>query len=249
MRFYLNGEPREYQGDPELPLLTYLREVEGLISPKNGCAPQAACGACTVQLNDKAVLSCVIPMKKVEGGRVLTIEGLGEYRQQVYARAFVAKGGIQCGFCIPGIVMQADALINRQPEPSRADIEKALTPNLCRCTGYKKIVDAIAYAAEAIRKEEEIPPPDGNGQIGSRLPKYDSLTTVLGQRPFVDDIRMPGMLYGALKFSDYPRARVLRIHTEAAEALDGVVRVLTARDIPGERYIGLIKQDWPLMIA
>jgi aldehyde oxidoreductase len=138
MKFILNGQQKEYDGDPELPLLTYLREGEDITTVKDGCAPQAACGACTVDLNGKAVLACVTPMKKVADGRVLTTDGLGAYRQQVYANAFVEKGGVQCGFCIPGIVMRANALINRNPEPSRADIEKELTPNLCRCTGYKK---------------------------------------------------------------------------------------------------------------
>ncbi len=249
MQFKLNGRLITYDGDPELPLLTYLREREGILSPKNGCAPQAACGACTVDLNGKAVLSCVTPMKKVEGGSVLTIEGLGEYRQQVYANAFVAKGGVQCGFCIPGIVMQANALINKNPDPSVDEIEKALTPNLCRCTGYKKIIESIQYAAEAIRKEEEIPTPNGNGAIGARAPKYKAQALVLGQHTYTDDVRMPGMVYGVLKFGAYPRAIVKKIDTSKAEALEGVLRVFTARDVPGGRFIGLIKQDWPLMVA
>jgi xanthine dehydrogenase molybdenum-binding subunit len=221
----------------------------GIISPKNGCAPQAACGSCVVDLNGKAVLSCVTPMKKAAEGVVTTTEGLGEYRQEVYANAFVEKGGVQCGFCIPGIVMQSNALINKNPEPTRADVEKALTPNLCRCTGYKKIVDSVLYAADAIRREEEIPEPKSDGRIGSRQPKYHAQKLVLGQHKFVDDIRLDGMVYGALRFSDHPRANVLRIDTDAAEALPGVIRVFTAQDVPGSRTIGLIRQDWPLMIA
>jgi xanthine dehydrogenase molybdenum-binding subunit len=249
MQFQLNGVLKDFDGDPDLPLLTYLREHEGIISPKDGCAPQAACGCCAVDLNGKAVLSCVTPMKKVAGATVSTTEGLGEFRQQVYAHAFVAKGGIQCGFCIPGIVMQADSLINRNAEPSRDEIEKALTPHLCRCTGYKKIVDAIEYAAEAIRNEEEIPEPTSPGRVGDRHPKYDSFATVLGQRPYVDDLHVEGMLYGALRFSDHPRARVLRIDTSQAEQVAGVVRILGAADVPGRRSVGLIQQDWPLFVA
>ena len=151
MNFWLNGQFKQYDGDPELPLLTYLRESENIISPKNGCAPQAACGACVVELNGKGVLSCVIPMARVDGGAVTTIEGLGEYRQKVFANAFVEKGGVQCGFCIPGIVMQANALINSNHEPTAADVEKALTPNLCRCTGYKKIVESVLDAARQMK--------------------------------------------------------------------------------------------------
>ena len=249
MEFILNGQARVYEGDPELPLLDYLREQEGIKSPKNGCAPQAACGACTVDLNGKAVLSCVIAMKKVADGVVTTIEGLGEYRQSVYANAFAEKGAAQCGFCTPGIVMRANALINQNPEPDRGEIEQALTPNLCRCTGYKKIVEAIEYAAQAIREETQIPAPEGDGKIGSRQAKYKAQELVLGQHEFVDDIRIEGMLYGALKFSDHPRAIVRAIDTQAAQAVPGVVRVFTAADVPGQRSVGLIRKDWPLMIA
>ncbi len=249
MEFTLNGQPITFDGDPDLPLLTYLREDQGIISPKDGCAPQAACGCCVVQLNERAVLSCITPMKKVAGMRVMTTEGLGEYRQNVFANAFVAEGGVQCGFCIPGIVMQANALIDKNPEPSRDDIEKALTPHLCRCTGYKKIVDSVACAAEAIRNEEEIPVPESEAKIGDRHPKYQAQSLVLGQHQYVDDIKMEGLHHGALKFSDHPRAKVLSIDTSAAEQLPGVVGVFTAADVPGDRFIGLIRQDWPLMIA
>ena len=249
MKFWLNGSDTTYEGDPELPLLTYLREIKGVLSPKNGCAPQAACGACVVDLNGKAVLACVTPMKKVDEGKVTTIEGLGKYRQDVFANAFVSRGGVQCGFCIPGIVMQSNALINKNPAPTREEIEQALTPNLCRCTGYKKVVDAVMDAAEAIRTEEEIPVPNGSGKIGTRLPKYQARELVLGQHEYVDDIRVEGMKYAALKFSDHPRAKVLGIDTSAAVQLPGVIRVFTASDVPGQRYLGLIRRDWPLMVA
>ncbi len=249
MKFYLNGCERDYTGDPELPLLTYLREVEGITSPKDGCAPQAACGCCTVQIDDKAALSCVTPMKKVAGSHIITIEGLGEFKQNVFANAFVANGGVQCGFCIPGIVMQSNALISKNPQPDRADIEKALTPHLCRCTGYKKIIDAVQTAAEAIRTEEEVPLPQSDGHVGDRLPKYKAQQLVLGRHQYVDDIRVAGMVYGALKFSDHPRAVVKKIDANLAMQVPGVIRVFTAADVPGGRVIGLIKQDWPLLIA
>lgn len=249
MKFILNGETIEYSGDPDMPLLTYLRDEVGILSAKDGCAPQAACGACTVQMNEKAVLSCVTKMGRVAGKTVTTTEGLGTYRQEVFANAFVSAGGVQCGFCIPGIVMQSNALINKNPEPSRADIEKALTPNLCRCTGYKKIVDSVEKAAEAIRKEEEVKLVEGNGRIGSRQPKYHAADLVLGQHHYTDDIRLPGMKVGALKFSDHPRAKVLKIDLSQAEKINGVIRILTAKDVPGDRQIGLIRQDWPLMVA
>jgi selenium-dependent xanthine dehydrogenase len=248
MNFTLNGNTKTYDGDPELLLLTYLREIEGIISPKDGCSPQAACGCCTVELNGKAVLSCTIPMKKVDGGIVLTTEGLDEYKKRVIANAFVEKCGVQCGFCIPGIVMQAKVLIDNNVSPNREDIAKALTPNLCRCTGYKKIIDAIEYAAEAIREKKEIPKPKSDGKIGKKHPKYDADKLVLGQSPYVADMKLPGMLYGALKLSDHPRAKVLSINTKDAENHPGVIKVFTAKDIPGSRNTGLIIPDWPLMI-
>ncbi len=248
MQFTLNGNKKEYTGDPELPLLTYLREHERIISPKDGCAPQAACGSCTVELNGKSVLSCVIPMKKVKGGDVITIEGIDEYRQRVFANAFVEKSGVQCGFCIPGIVMQAKVLIDKNSSPTRSEVEYAINPNLCRCTGYKKIVDSILYAADAIKDLKEIPIPKTNGKVGKRHPKYDAANLVLGKSPFLADMQLDGMVYGALKFSDYPRAKVLSINIKNAEKLAGVLKVFTAKDIPGNRYSGLIISDWPLMI-
>ena len=248
MQFTLNGYKKEYTGNPELPLLTYLREHEGILSPKDGCAPQAACGCCTVELNGKGVLSCAITMNKVEGGEVTTIEGIGEYRQRVFANAFVEKSGVQCGFCIPGIVMQAKVLIDKNPSPTRDEVEQAIHPNLCRCTGYKKIVDSILYAADAIRDLKEIPVPKTDGRVGKRHPKYNAANLVLGKSPYVADMRLEGMVYGALKFSDHPRAKVLSINFQKAERHPGVIKIFTAKDIPGERYSGLIISDWPLMV-
>jgi len=249
IQFTVNGKTIEYTGDPERALMNVLRDDLGIISPKDGCAPQAACGCCVVQVDDRALLSCVTKMNRVAGKSVTTTEGLGEYRQQVFANAFVKEGGVQCGFCIPGIVMQANNLINHKPQPSRADIEKTLTPHLCRCTGYKKIVDAIQTAADAIHKEEEVELPEVDGGIGSRQPKYQAQDLVLGQHRYVDDIRMDGLCVGALKFSDHPRAIVRAIDTSAARSHPGVRRIFTATNVPGDRHIGLIKQDWPLMIA
>jgi selenium-dependent xanthine dehydrogenase len=248
MEFKLNGINKNYEGDPELPLLTYLRQHEDITSPKDGCAPQAACGCCTVELNNKAVLSCVIPMSKVADGNVITTEGLGEYKQRVIANAFVEKCGVQCGFCIPGIVMQAKVLLDGNPSPGRDEITRALTPNLCRCTGYKKIIDAIEYAAEAIKEKREIPESTSDGKIGRKHPKYNANQLVLGQSHYVADMNFPGMLHGALKLSDHPRAKVIKINIDKAKSFAGVVKVFTAKDVPGKRNLGLIVPDWPLMI-
>ncbi len=248
MQFTLNGIIKIYEGDPELSLLKYLREHEGIISPKDGCAPQAACGCCAVELNNRAVLSCVIPMKKVANGTVVTIEGLEQIKQEIFAKAFLEKGGVQCGFCTPGIVMQAKVLLDNHPNPTRTEVIRTLNPHLCRCTGYKKIVDSILYAGELLRERKEISNEKYSGKIGTRLPKYDSHDVVLGKRPFVCDIKFDGMHYATLKFSEHPRAEIISINTSEAENIPGVSRVFLAEDIPGECNVGLIVSDWPIMV-
>ena len=249
MRTEINSASVEYHGDLDKTLLSYLREEANITTPKDGCAPQAACGCCVVQIDGKPVLSCVKKMGDVADKKVTTLDGVSEYRRQVYANAFVNAGGLQCGFCIPGIVMQADGLIRRNPDPSRADVEKVLTPHLCRCTGYKKIVDAIIEAARAIKVGHTISLIATNGTIGERQPRYNGKMFVLGEHDYTDDIRMDDMLYGALRFSDHPRAVINGIDCSDALGIEGVVEILTADDIPGKRYIGLIKNDWPLMVG
>ncbi len=249
MRFQLNGKQKEFNGDPKLSLLAYLRDIENIISPKDGCSPQASCGCCVVQLNERAVLACVIPMEKVESGTVLTIEGLPETTQDIFAQSFLEKGGVQCGFCIPGIVMQAKVLLDHNPAPTQSEISNALTPHLCRCTGYKKIEESILEAASRLQNNKAGQATVCGGKVGQRLQKYDSYDVVLGRRPFVADLRFDGMLFGALKLSDHPRAKVLKMDTSQAESLPGVTRIFTAADIPGDRHIGLIVQDWPVMVA
>jgi len=248
MQFKLNNVQKSYEGNPELTLLKYLREYEGIISPKDGCAPQAACGCCVVEVDGRARLACALTMNKVADTKVTTIDGIGEYKQKVFANAFVEKGGVQCGFCIPGFVMQGKVLLDHNPDPSKEEVEKALTPNLCRCTGYKKIVDSILYAAEAFREGKEIPTPKTDGRIGKRQPKYRAEKLVLGQHLYVADIKVDGMVFGALKFSDHPRAKVLKIDTSKAAKFSDVLKIFTAKDISGQRHTGLIVPDWPLMI-
>ncbi|MCW8849816.1 MAG: 2Fe-2S iron-sulfur cluster-binding protein, partial [Melioribacteraceae bacterium] len=249
MKFNLNGTQKIYNGDPDLSLLRYLRDIEGITSPKDGCSPQASCGACTVELNGKAVLSCVIPMKKVEDGNVLTIEGIGNYKQNVFANAFIEKGGTQCGFCTPGIVMQSKVLLDNNQSPTKEEIERAINPNLCRCTGYTKVIDSIKYAAEAIRENKSIPKLKSEGKVGSRYPKYDADKLTLGQANFVDDMKFEGMVYAALRYSDHPRAVIKNISYTKALELPGVIRVITAEDIPGAKNSGLIVNDWPMFVS
>jgi xanthine dehydrogenase molybdenum-binding subunit len=249
VEFTLNGQQKTCDASPDLNLLTYLREVAGLISPKDGCSGEGVCGTCTILVDGAARLSCRMKLKEIAGKSLVTLEGLPATERDAFADAFVVKGGVQCGFCTPGIVMKASALIARNPDPSRQQVLDGITTNLCRCTGYHKVVDSIQCAAEAIREGKPVEIPTGTGKVGTRHPKLTGREAVLGERLFVADMREPGMLYGALRFSDHPRARVLSIDVSAALAVPGVTRILTAKDIPGKRTIGMIFKDWPVMIA
>jgi selenium-dependent xanthine dehydrogenase len=248
INFQLNGEKKTFDGDPKLSRLAYLRQLEGIVSVKDGCSGQAACGACLLEIDGKPALSCITPMKKMDGKHTVTIEGFPESLRRNLGRAFVEKGAVQCGFCTPGFLSRAKILLETNPDPTRKEIVHALRFNLCRCTGYVKIIEAIEFAAEQIRNKRKISLTNP-GKVGSRQPKYDAYEKAIGTDAFISDMRMDNMLFGALKFSDHPRARVVKIDTSGAEKLDGVARIFTAADIPGERYIGVIHQDWPVMVA
>ena len=247
--FILNSTQKTFEGDENLSLLKYLREYEGITSPKDGCSCQAYCGTCMVELNGKVVLSCVIPMKKVNGGEVITIEGFPEHLKDLLGKIFVEKGAVQCGFCTPGFLMRTKILLETNPNATRKEIIDSLKFNLCRCTGYVKIVDAIEFAAKVLRGEEKFILKPQTGKVGTRYPKYQAFETAIGFRPFVCDLKFDGMLHGALKFSDYPRAKIIKIDISEAEKLKGVIKIFTAKDVPGKRNIGLIVDDWDLMIA
>ena len=245
--FRLNGQATTYDGDPAASLLSYLRNDRRLTAAKDGCSGQAACGACLVELNGKACLACSTPMSRVTDGDIVTLEGLPETFRRTLGMAFVNRGAVQCGFCTPGFLMRAKVLLQTNPNPTREEVVKAVRPHLCRCTGYVKLVDAILDAARLLR-EGNMPEPDDNPRLGSGWPKYGGYERAVGTRPFVNDIDAPGMAHGAIVFSEHPRARVLAIHTDEAADMPGVVRILTADDIPGERVLGLYAKDWPVYI-
>jgi xanthine dehydrogenase molybdenum-binding subunit len=248
VNFTLNGQEVTARVSPALSLLEVLREDYGLISPKNGCAPQANCGCCTVLIDGKARLSCALPIAKVEGKSVVTLEGVPEEDRGLVAECFTRTGGLQCGFCIPGMAVRGLALIDANPSPTRDDIANALKQHLCRCTGYVKIIDAIELMAR-VKRGEPLPEGDTSGKIGTPLDRYRARDFVLGDWKYVDDMVLPGMQYAAMRFSDHPRALVKGINTEGALAVPGVHRVLTAADVPGDRYVGLITKDWPVLVA
>lgn len=246
--FTVNGVERTT--DVDKPLLRYLRDDLHLHSVKDGCS-EGACGTCTIVVDGKAVKSCVLTTKRAVGRNILTTEGLSEKEKEAFVYAFGSKGSVQCGFCIPGMVMAGKALIDRVPDPTEEEIKVALKGNICRCTGYKKIIEGIQLAAAIIRGDEQIDEELEKGDaygVGKRAFRLDVREKVLGYGEYPDDMELEGMVYASAVRSKYPRARILDIHTEKAQALPGVLAVLTADDVPNNK-VGHLQQDWDVMIA
>ncbi|MEI8203591.1 MAG: selenium-dependent xanthine dehydrogenase [Bacteroidota bacterium] len=249
IQFTLNGKPIEYKSNEEISLLSFLRLQQGITSVKDGCSAQSACGACMVEVNGEAKLSCVTLMKKLQGAEVITMEGVPQPIKDILAKAYVEKGAVQCGFCTPGFLMRTKVLLQKNPLPTKEEIKQALTLNLCRCTGYIKIIEAIELAAKSLHENIPVEYTPNTGDVGTSYPKYQAYQTAIGERKFVNDMTFDGMAHGALLFSAHPRAKVTKIDITEAEKLVGVQRIFTDKDVPGEKMIGLIYQDWPLMIG
>ena len=246
--FTVNGVLRTTQEDK--PLLRYLREDLHLTSVKDGCS-EGACGTCTIVVDGKAVRSCILTTKKAVGKTILTVEGLSYDEQEAFVYAFGSVGAVQCGFCIPGMVMAGKALIDQNPNPSEGEIKKAIRGNVCRCTGYKKIIEGISLAAAILRGDEKIDPALEGGdryQVGDRAFRTDVREKVLGTGEYCDDVEMEGMVHGSAIRSQYPRARILNIDASEALAMPGVLAVLTADDVPNNK-VGHLQQDWDVFIA
>jgi len=248
IQFVLNGKPVVVETREGESLLETLRERCGIRSLKDGCSPQGQCGCCLALVDGHAKVTCAMPARLAEGREITTLEGLADADRDLFSRAFVAAAGVQCGFCIPGIALRAKYLLDRNAQPTRADIARAIDVHLCRCTGYRKIVDAVELMARG-RRGEAIPAAAVDGGVGDRVARYDAVRSALGDRPYVDDMDRPGLLHGALTLSAHARALVKRIDVTRARAHPGVVAVLTAADVPGERWYGLIEHDWPGLVA
>lgn len=280
LRFKLNGQPIDASYETGMHFLEVLREECGVISAKNGCAPEGTCGCCLVMIDGRPALACLRKPEQMDGHEVVTLEGLPEETRRILGEAFVLEGGVQCGFCIPGIVVRAASMIQQGKTDDRAAIAKALDGHLCRCTGYGRIIDAIQTAGEAARNGGQLPSTeprrhsffgedlglsrnpafaraDGNGHgargnghgVGSSVARLGGFEQSLGDKPFVDDMRLPEMLHGAMVPTEHPRARILKIHTADAAAMPGVVRVFTAADVPGFRGTGINDADQPVFVA
>ena len=244
-RFTVNGRACSETEDENL--LEYLRETLRFTSMKNGCG-EGACGACMVLVNGMAMRACLLSLSRVHEKTILTVEGLSEREKEVYAWAFAEAGAVQCGFCTPGMVISAKALLDKDPEPSAARVNEALRGNICRCTGYVKIEKAIMMAAQALREKTDVTVSETGG-VGARAVRMDAKAKTLGTGQYVDDLQIPGMLHAAVLRAPVARARILSVNVNLARELEGVEAVMTAANIPGERFWGHLKHDWPAMIA
>ena len=241
--FTLNGKRTSCSYEPGMHFLEVLREELGIVSPKNGCAPEGTCGCCAILVDGRPALSCLRKPEQMEGRDVVTLEGIPEDMREVLGESFVHEGGVQCGFCIPGIVVRASSMIRQGCTDDREAVKQGLVGHLCRCTGYARIVDAIQTAGEAWKNDKKLPHNDprrhsyfgedfglmrnpeyargkkgnGNGNvkrnghgfgIGDSPSRYRGFEQALGERPFVDDMSVPGMLHGGMVLSPHPRAKV-----------------------------------------
>jgi len=246
-RLVVNGEEIITARDPKQSLLQFLRTELSLMGAKNGCA-KGHCGTCTVIVNGKAQRACLLQVGKLDNSSIETIEGLTKNGElHPLQIAFAKAGAVQCGFCTPGMIMAAKALLDQNPDPSEDEIKDALKYNLCRCTGYKKIIEAVQMAAAAMQGKIVLNETSEKGWVGEAVVRYDSLAKVKGVPLYTDDFRLGGALEGKLLLSSHPHARIMSIDTATAENAPGVVAVLTAKDIPGRKTFGLIVPHQPVL--
>jgi len=255
----VNGREYELPALPGESLADLLRKRLFLTGTKIGCN-EAECGACTVLVEGDPVLSCVYPAERANGKQVMTIEGLaglqnGLVKLHTLQEAFVAHGAVQCGFCIPGQIMVAYALLQRNPDPSQADIRYTLKDTLCRCAGYPSIENAIQAAAHSLRTGEPVSPPhmqesEADYKVIGRLQvRPDAIDKVTGAAKFTDDLVFDGMLFAGVKRAGVPHAYLRHLNIKKARTLPGVVAVLTADDLPSEKNHGLVIYDWPILVG
>ncbi|MGI5837099.1 MAG: molybdopterin cofactor-binding domain-containing protein, partial [Chloroflexota bacterium] len=247
----INGLPKQVVAGPDLVLLDLLRNNLGLTGAKQSCDRKGQCGACTVIANGRAIRSCLTKVVDLDGAEIITVEGLGTPdNPHLIQEAFVLSGAIQCGFCTPGMIMASKALLDKNPNPSTDDIKRALRGNLCRCTGYAKIIEAVKLAARFLRGEASPDQlrPDPNGPVmGVSHPRPSSILKACGVADFSADILMPGALEAAVVRSPHPHALIKGIDSSAAEAMPGVVGVMTAKDIKGTNRLPFVVSDRPLL--
>jgi CO/xanthine dehydrogenase Mo-binding subunit/aerobic-type carbon monoxide dehydrogenase small subunit (CoxS/CutS family) len=248
----VNGRPVSRSAKPHQRLLDFLREDLHLTGTKEGCGA-GECGTCSVFVDGKLLKSCLIPLAKAHGARVETVEGLARAGElTVLQKAFHKCGASQCGYCIPGMVMAATAALRANPFLGDEEIKERLGGNICRCTGYQKIFEAVALARDVINGRaaasalDEVEQPDGRF-IGANVRRIDAPSKVSGALKYAGDMTMPGMLHVQVLRSPHPHARIVSIDTSDAEAMPGVEAVVTAKDVPGENAFGVFVHDQPII--
>jgi aldehyde oxidoreductase len=248
----VNGVKRQVEAAPDMVLLDYLRKDLRLTGTKQSCDRKGQCGACTVIVNGQAVRSCLTKMVRLEGAEVISIEGLGTPdNPHLIQEAFCLAGAVQCGFCIPGMIMAAKALLDVNPDPDADAVKKALAGNLCRCTGYKKIVEAVQLAGKFLRKEitpDEVRSRIGKEALGRPHVRPTAMIKACGVARFNDDIPLPAdALEIAVARSTALHARIKAIDTSAAEKMPGVVGIVRAQDIRGTNRLRQVHPDQPVL--
>ncbi len=243
--FKVNGET--VSTDRDISLMQFLREELHLFSVKNGCS-EGTCGTCSVLIDGRLSKACVMKTSKLEQKSIDTLEGFTLREKEVYAYAFDRAGAVQCGFCTPGMLVATKALMDVNQEPTREDCAVAIRGNICRCTGYVKIIDAMMLAAELLRTGADLLPNTASG-IGRDVSKVDARVKALGEAIYTDDIRVEGMLFGRALRSPAPRAKIHAIDVTEARAVPGIEAIYLAEDVPGNRSMGHLVKDWPALIA
>ncbi|WP_297688555.1 selenium-dependent xanthine dehydrogenase [uncultured Anaerococcus sp.] len=242
----INGNTYETYEDKSL--LRFLRDDLHITSVKDGCS-QGACGTCSVIVGDAKKLACTQRLSKLKNEEILTIEGLTDLEKKAFVHAFSKAGAVQCGFCIPGMVMSGAAIIRKNPNPTKDEIKEGIKQNICRCTGYVKIIEGIKLASEIINGSIEMTTDEYDRvKVGDEFIRIDAHDKVLGIGEYVDDMIFDDMKVASAIRSKYARARILKIDASKAEALEGVYGVLTAADVPNNK-VGHIFQDWDVFIA
>ncbi len=248
----INGRDVSRTAKPHQRLLDFIRDDLNLTGNKEGCGA-GECGTCSVFVNGVLMKSCLMPVAKAQGATIETVESLAKTGElSVLQKAFHKTGASQCGYCIPGMVMAATAALRANPLAGREEIKERLGGNICRCTGYQKIFDAVELArdvhngrlpASALFEDDT----SENGVIGKNVRRIDTPSKVSGRLKYAGDMTMPGMLHVQVLRSPHAHARITSIDTSAAAAIDGVEGVITSADVPGEDGFGVFVNDQPIM--
>ncbi len=229
-------------------LIDFLRDDLDLTSVKDGCSA-GACGTCSVIIDEKLMRSCLMKLEKLEGKSIITVEGLSEREKEVFTYTFKKAGAVQCGYCIPGMVLAAKTLFFKTLDPTLEEVRKAIKGNICRCTGYVKINEAILLSAKLLRENIEIPTEEFDGKIDTEFYRVDAEEKILGTGLYAEDLKLDGMVYGKALRVKHPRAKILSINTDKAKAHEDIVGILTKDDVTGKNKIGHLVKDWDVLLG